>query len=54
MVEFGEFTDTEKEKFSEEIHKDMNKSVNDEEMQLWPEDDEVIIKNYFKKQGKEV
>lgn len=49
MVEFGEFTDTEKEKFSEEIHKNMNKSVSDKEMQLWPEDDEVITRDYFKK-----
>lgn len=47
MVNFGEFTEEERQNFSEKIKKSENFDVKENEMEIWPEDDETMIKSYF-------
>lgn len=48
MIKFGELTTEEKTVFSEEINKSSDKSYENQNMTLWPEDDTNSIEEYFK------
>lgn len=51
MVKFGELTEKQKESFQKEINKKPEKTYSEQEMMLWPEDDEDVVREYYEKEG---
>ena len=47
MIRFDDLTEEEKQNFTKCINKSVDKKYTEEEMQVWPDDDEEMTKSYF-------
>lgn len=46
-LKFDELSESECKGFDEVLKKNSENLVEDSEVQLWPEDDEILLKSYF-------
>lgn len=47
MSKFGDLSAEDMQRFNNEIHKNDGIEYKDSESQLWPEDDDELVKGYF-------
>lgn len=47
-VRFGELTKAEQDLFDEEIRKSKQQKYQNDNTELWPDDDDEAVQNYFK------
>lgn len=51
MVKFGNLSESEKQAFDEVLKKNSAKPDKEQQTQIWPEDDENLVKSYFNTMG---
>ena len=51
MVKFGELTEKQIKNFQNEVSKKPKRTYKENEMMLWPEDDEDVVREYYEKEG---